>query len=231
VRPVNLLPDKYRARQAVKPAGHTSLFVLGGLAGLLVAVVLPVMAQNSIDSRQSQIAAAKQEQQAEQQRAATLGPFGTFAEVKQQRLDAVNTAAKGRFDWERLMRELSVVLPNGTWITAAKASASGAADDAAAPGAPPADGAVPGAPTLSLSACAPSQSAVAASMVRLRSLHRALDVELMSSTGQDAGSGAGTGTGCGASFQFETTVSFSQTLTGSEGERGDRVPTRLGGGS
>ena len=43
--------------------------------------------------------------------AAALGSFTNFAAIKDQRLASVVTTAQTRFDWERLMREVSMIMP------------------------------------------------------------------------------------------------------------------------
>jgi len=230
MRPVNLLPAGDRRRRPVEVSSHASYIVLGVLAALLLAVVTVVMTQNQITSNRADIARAQQETQAAQARVAALGPFGQFSQVKQTRLQSVTGISSARFDWERLMRELALVLPEDVWITEAEASATGSAE-AAAPAAP-ADPAAAAKPNVKLVGCAPSQPAVAEVMVRLRNLHRADEAQLAESAAPGAGEGAGTAEGCGDSFRFDVTVSFSPApAPEAQGERGNGVPAKLGGGA
>ena len=229
MRAVNLLPVGDRRRRPVEVPSNASYIVLGVLAALLVAVVMVVLTQNQITSHRTDIARAQQETQAAQAKLTALGPFGQFAQVKQTRLQSVTDLSSARFDWERLMRELALVLPKDVWIIEANASASGAAEGGATTTA--AGSSVTG-PNVILVGCAPSQPAVAEVMVRLRNLHRAADVQLTESAEPDSGEDAATPNGCGASVQFNLTVSFSPApAPDAQGENGDAVPTELGGGA
>ena len=227
MRPVNLLPAGDRRRRPVEVSSHASYIVLGVLAVLLLAVVTVVMTQNQITSNRADIARAQQETQAAQARVAALGPFGQFSQVKQTRLQSVTGISSARFDWERLMRELALVLPEDVWIIEANASATGVAEAGA-----PADPAAAAKPNVKLVGCAPSQPAVAEVMVRLRNLHRADEVQLAESAEPGAGEGAGTAEGCGDGFRFDVTVNFSPApAPEAQGERGNGVPAKLGGGA
>jgi Tfp pilus assembly protein PilN len=234
MRAVNLLPAGERGRRPVQVPPNASYFVLGILAALLLAVVALVMTQNKVTTTKAEIAKAEQETQAAQAQVAQLGPFGQFAQIKQSRLQSVTELSSARFDWERMMRELALVLPDDVWVLEANASAvGGQAAGAAAPGA---GTAVPagGGPTLQLVGCAPSQPDVAGVMVRLGNLHRAEDVTLAESGRQEEpGEAAATTEGCGSSLRFDVSIAFSATPApeGQEGESGETVPSQLGGGA
>jgi len=245
MRAVNLLPEGDRARgPAAVPAGSSRL-VLGGLAALLLALIVVVVTQNQITTRKADIAEARHEQQQAEQRSAALGSFGEFSQIKNTRVRSISELANSRFDYERLMRELALVVPDGVWMVSAVASSTGEAEGTGggsstpppATGAPAAAGA--GAPSVKLTGCAKTQSQVAETMVRLRNLHRAEDVQLTDSTRPpEASSGSEGGEasdgGCGANYSFNTTVTFSASGDdddASEGEHGDRVPGTLGGGA
>ena len=251
MRAVNLLPVGERARGPAKVPDRASHIVLGVLGGLVLAVLVVVVTQNQITDRSRQIAEAKQETETAEQRSASLGAFGEFAEIKRTRVQSVSELAKARFDYERLMRELALVLPKDTWVTTATA-ASTAPEDGTAPAAgtttAPAGGAAPSGPSLKLGGCAKTQSKVAETMVRLRNMHRAEDVTLVDSTrpaGPAAGAGApsssssssssgstsgATGEGCGDAFVFNVTIAFAATPDDGNGRDG-KTPVTLGGGS
>ena len=238
MRPVNLLPASERALRPASTSKHASYIVLGVLGGLLLVVLTVVVTQNQINSRTSQIAEVKRETEQAQARAAALGSFGQFASIKETRVASVTQLAKARFDWERLMRELALVLPEDTWITSASASATGAPEGGAAAASPTGTTSVSTTPTVNLVGCAPSQTVVAEVMVRLRNLHRAQDVQLTESARPDLEAGAvaaeptGTGSECGDRYQFNTTVTFAPaTDVAADDEQGDDVPASLGGGS
>ena len=105
-------------------------------------------------------------------------------------MQAVTDLATKRFDWERLMRELALVLPDKVWVsdvTGGDAPGRGRLrhprprpnQATAAAGA--------GSQTVTIKACAPSQKAVAATIVRLRTLYGAQEVDLKDSAKADAG--------------------------------------------
>jgi Tfp pilus assembly protein PilN len=142
-------------------------------------------------------------------------------------MQSVASVAASRFDWERLMRELSRVLPEGSWLHATDATVKPESADPADPAA----AAAPAGPTANLVGCTPNQSDVARMMVRLRQMHRVEDVELGSSA-QENPTEDPTFDNCGKSYKFDLTVTFSVTSPASEAPRGAaRVPASLGGGS
>jgi hypothetical protein len=123
------------------------------------------------------------------------------------------------------MRELALVMPEGSWLRTANATMAGdAAADAAAT-------TTPSGPSATLAGCTPRHSDVAAMMVRLRQLHRVVDVELTSSTrGLEGGTAAPDS--CGLNTSFDITLTFSPGAPADEAPRGaQRVPASLGGGS
>jgi Tfp pilus assembly protein PilN len=238
VRPVNLLPQRYRPAQASGSARGSAYAVLAGLALLLVCVVALAVTLRQISSDRAESAALKTETTAAEGRAAELGDFGALAAAKQARMGSVRQAASARLDWERLVRELAHVLPSGVWLSSVEASGAGkaGASTAATPatGAPTASGAT--GPSLELVGCAPDHRAVAATLVRLRRLHRAEDVRLAASgrTAADAApTSAGSGVaGCGRGNEWSASVRFSpEPASAAPAGDPDGVPPSLGGGS
>jgi len=140
--------------------------------------------------------------------------------------------ADTRFDWERLMRELSRVMPSGSWIQTTDASVTGnvtGSDTASTSttGAP-----VAAQPKANLVGCTPDQSDVAAMMVRMRQLHRVSDVELNESVKQIGTSGDASVDNCGQYYKFDITLTFDAAEPATEAPRGEsQVPASLGGGS
>jgi Tfp pilus assembly protein PilN len=237
MKPVNLLPDDLRPRQATGALRGSSYAVVGGLAVLLLMAVAYVLSANSVNDRKTEIAKVEQETAEALARTAKLAPYQAFAQVKATRIESVKQLASRRFDWERMMREVALVLPDETSITDLSAATTGEA--AAGPGAAPAaadpTAAAASGPSLNLKGCAKRQPDVATLMVRLRRLYRAVDVQLTESTEQTTGGAgatpidAGTGSeGCPlGTVLFDVTVSFSPD----DVEQHKRVPARLGGGA
>jgi Tfp pilus assembly protein PilN len=125
MKAVNLIPGDQRRATPSGNASGGAYAVLGVLAVLLVMAVAYVMTANSVNDKQSKAAAANQEADAAESKTKQLGSFTDFASIKDQRLAAVTSAAQTRFDWERFMRELSRVMPEGSWISETSASATG----------------------------------------------------------------------------------------------------------
>jgi hypothetical protein len=215
------------------------------LGVLLVFTLGYALSANQVNSKRSATIEAKQEADRLQARSAALGPFGDFAQVKQTRMASVRELAGGRFDWERLMRELAYVLPRGSWLQETTASATGdlgaaggggsASPSSSAPASPSSsapDG-ESGQPSAELVGCTPRQSDVARMMVRLREVHRVADVELNESSRADSGTSTGGGNAsgdCGRLYNFDVTINFTADAPELP-EGAHKVPARLGGGS
>jgi Tfp pilus assembly protein PilN len=233
VRPVNLIPQDQRRRTPSEGSGRGAHAVLGVLAVLLAMAVVYVLTANSVTEKNSQAEEARVEAEQLEAQAVQKESFTDFAEIAQTRAASVAAVANTRFDWERLMRELSRVMPDGSWLTGASASATGSTDPGAAP-ADPAAAAAPaaGTPSATLTGCTPKHSDVARMMVRLRQLHRVVDVSLtQSSRGEAATAGAAIDS-CGDNTSFDLTLTFDAAAPVAEAPRGaTRVPAALGGGS
>jgi Tfp pilus assembly protein PilN len=232
VRPVNLIPQEQRRRTPSEGSGRGAYGVLGLLAVLLTMAVAYVLTANNVTERTNQAEEARVEADQLEAQAQSKGEFSAFEQIAQTRVASVTGVAATRFDWERFMRELSRVMPAGSWLISADASVNGATQGGAATGAaaPAADGTATG-PGALLTGCTPKHSDVARLMVRMRQLHRVTDVELRQSSKEDD-AGAADVASCGSMIGFDMSVTFSPTVPVSEAPRGAaRVPVSLGGGS
>ena len=227
MRPVNLLPARYRPRTGGGADSKNAYVTLGVLGLLVLAVFGYVMTANKVSSHNSEIAEARQQIAAAQAQAVTLDGYGSFAGVKEARVSAVKTLATGRLDWERLFRELAHVLPDGVWLTKFQAQAAET------------DGGGELGPTANLEGCAEDHELIADAMVRLRELHVAEEVELTQTVeGQKPeptgfGSGAAaeeTESGCGEFYTFDVAITMSLPTPGMVAPTAEPVPARLGGG-
>jgi Tfp pilus assembly protein PilN len=229
VRPVNLVPQDQRRRPAGEGAGKGAYILCGGLALMLAMVAAYVLTSNNVTEHQNQAAAVRAEADRLEAEVAAQANYTDFADIAQQRLTSVAGVAETRFDWERLMREVSRVMPEGSWLHATDASVTG--DPNSTTVAPAGAVAAPAGPYASFVGCTPDQSDVAQIMVRLRQLHRVEDVKLRESS-QEAVDGEATVDNCGALYKFDVAVTFTPTEPVSEAPRGsERVPASLGGGS
>jgi Tfp pilus assembly protein PilN len=230
VRPVNLLPARYRPRTG-GAGSKTSYVALGALALLVLAVFGYVMTANKVSSANSEMAETRQQIAAAEAQAVTLKGFGDFAGVKEARLSAVKSLATARLDWERLFRELAHVLPNGVWLTGFDGNAASAGENDGG-------GETDVSSTLLLKGCADDHRQIADVIVRLRELHVADDVELARTDAAEEATGpatapvAGVATaaegGCGRYYAFEIRVTLD--LPTPDPAAGEAVPARLGGG-
>ena len=228
MKAVNLIPsDQRRAKPSGESAG-SAYAVLGVLVVLLVMAVAFVVTSNSVNENTAKAKDAKQKAAALEAQVSALDSYTDFASIKEQRLGAVVLAAETRFDWERLMREISRVMPSGSWLQTTEASVLGDPADAAALAVDPA--AAPSGPQATFVGCTPKQSEVAKILVRLRSMHRVTDVELNESL-REQGVLDVTTDSCGSLYKFDVTVTFAPAAP-VEAPRGtNRVPVSLGGGS
>lgn len=213
MRPVNLLPARYRPARASGDRPGIGYFAIGALAVVLLGVVLYVVTQNGINDANDKTAQANAEKAVADAKIGQLQAYGDFATLRATRETAVRSVAELRFDYERLMREMALVLPHDTYLTTFSASAAGATATAGS--------ATGTAPTVTVAGCAPSHQGVATAIVRMRKLHNVTDVNLASSSkaSGDAPSACKTTFSATLTFEPETPTAVQE-----------RVPARLGGG-
>lgn len=228
MRPVNLIPpEQRRGDQAQLRTGPLMYIVLGALVLLLLGVTMLVLTDNRIADGKAEVATLKQEDAAAAAEAKKLAAFTQFRTLSEQRIATVRTLADSRFDWERVMRELSLVLPSNVWLTSLSASATSSTAVAGEGGGSESGlrGAVPG-PALELSGCASGQEAVAEFVTALEDIDGVTRVglgssELASKKGE-AGSGGGGGGDCRTRdfiAQFDLVVAFDAApVPAEEGE-------------
>lgn len=209
MRPVNLLPENLRPRERREGSSTGSYIVLGVLGALLVGMVLYVVTANQVTSHQAETQRLRAETYGAEQRAGALARFGAFKDMKETRMASVAMLSAVRFDWERMARELSLVLPAGVWLTDLKATATGEEPPAGSGGGSSSTSSSSSSssgsssaptgeeeklPNIRLSGCSPTQEGVAEALVRLRRLHQAQEVELIVSEREEQEEGAGTAT-------------------------------------
>ena len=231
MKAVNLVPNDQRRAQVSGAQSGSAYIVIGVLVTLLAMVAGYVVTANRATQGENDAAAAKAEADSLEAEVAQRGAFTNFSQVKETRLASVSGVADTRFDWERFMREVSRVIPSGSWLQSTDASVTGEVTGAEAVSATPGVVAVPQ-PKANLVGCTPDQSDVAQMMVRLRQLHRVENVELNQSTTELGAAGAASVDSCGRYFQFDLMLTFSTTPPATEAPRGEAVvPASLGGGS
>jgi Tfp pilus assembly protein PilN len=213
MRPVNLIPPELRrGDNAPLRTGPLVYIVLGTLVLVLAGVTMVVLTDNKISDRKAEVVRLHREDAAAKAKAERLAAYTQFQAMSEQRLATVRTLADSRFDWERVMRELALILPENVWLTNLSASASqGESSGESSGGGGGLTGSVQG-PSLSLSGCTTSQDAVAGFVTALKDIDGVTRVGLESSTGSGgAAGGEGGGGGCesvGKSTQFQLVVAF-----------------------
>jgi Tfp pilus assembly protein PilN len=220
MRPVNLIPlEERHGSQSPLRTGPLPYIVLGALVLLLAGVALLVTTGNEISEQRNEIVSLKQQNLAAEQRAQELTPYVQFAELHRARVETVSSLADSRFDWERVMRELSKVLPSNVWLTTLNASAS--AQSASAAGASSESGgsglrgSVAG-PALEISGCSTGQDGVAGFVTALKQIDGVTRVGVESSAlpslaSGEGGGGEGGGTDCRTRkfiTEFQLVVAF-----------------------
>ena len=230
MKAVNLIPSEQRRAKPTGKSSGVAYVVVGLLSVLLAMAVAYVLTSNKVNENQTKAAEAGQEADALEAQAAQMGSFTNFAAIKEQRLVSVVSTAQTRFDWERLMREVSRIMPEGSWLKTTDASVLGT-DEAAAQASSGAAQVVPVGPSATFVGCTRKQSEVATLMVRMRQMYRVSDVELNASAQESTDAQASLDS-CGQLYQFDVTVTFEPVAPTKEAPRGSvRVPASLGGGS
>ncbi len=205
MRPINLIPpEERRSHGGGSRSGPLSYIVVGALAVLLIGVIALVLTANQISDREDEVATLQAQKATAVARANRLVPYTNFAQVAQQRTLAVTELADGRFDWPRVIRQLSLILPRGVYFESLTGSAGGGGGG---------EGAAAGVagPSLTLVGCAPGQDTVAAFVAALKEVDGVTRVGLSNSTisGKEAeGEGDGGFCSLGEKAQFEIVAAF-----------------------
>lgn len=195
MRPVNLIPpEDRRGDRAPLRAGALSYVLVGAAAAALVAVLAVVLTQNSITERENEVAELEVRRDAAQQKATALAPYAQFAALQEQRELTVSSLAQSRFDWERVLRELALVVPDGVTLEGLDASTAGGTEAGETDVATD----TPGVPSLAMSGCAPDHDVVAELVAALEDIDGITRVGLENSTKSGAGDAAAEGTTSGS---------------------------------
>lgn len=180
MRPINLIPsDQRRGEHAPMRSGPLAYAIVGLLCVALAGITALVLTNNKVSDRKADVAELKVEEQEVKARVERLQGYVDFATTRQARVATVSSLADSRFDWERVMRELSRVLPSDVWLINLTASAQ--------PGVELEDGAglqtrgsVTG-PALEMVGCGTSQESVARLIAALRDIDGVTRVGVTSS--------------------------------------------------
>jgi Tfp pilus assembly protein PilN len=203
VRAVNLIPtDARRGSAAPARSGGAVYVLLGALAIAVVALASYVLTQNSISDRQARLAKVKQDADTAQATATALAPYRQFAQLSQTRVETVRSLASSRFDWERAMHDLALVMPDNVWLTSFVGTVAPGINFGGA-GATGSTGtgtlrSSQQVPAVELVGCTENQAEVARVMARLRLVQGVTQVSLAASEKSDVSTAAGGSGAAGA---------------------------------
>lgn len=235
MRPVNLIPPEERhGERGPMRTGPVPYLLVGALVAVLAGVTALVVTGSQIADRKSEVVKLEREDAVAGARAKRLAAYSQFRTLREQRVQTVTSLADSRFDWERVMRELALVLPHDVWLTNLDASAAGGSEGGGGGGGGM-SGSIAG-PSLEIGGCATGHDAVAGFVTALKEIDGVTRVGVESSElagekeGGGSASGSGGGSGGGSSSdcrtrsfiaQFKMVVAFDaapvpQTASGSE---------------
>jgi Tfp pilus assembly protein PilN len=225
VRAVNLIPpEERRGEKAPMRTGSLGYVVVGVLGAALFAVTAIVLTSNKISDSEAEKSSLESQVAMAQAEADRLGSFADFASMQQAREQTVASLAQSRFDWERVLRELAIVIPHDVWLTnldatisseaASSSSSSSASGSSASGGSESVQG-----PSLHIQGCAAGHEAVARFLAALHDVDGVTRVSVLNSdlpdpstTGTaEAADVGGTTTGCSSRdfvSQFEVVAAF-----------------------
>lgn len=167
MRPVNLIPENdRRGSPSAARGGPLAYILVGGLIVLLAGVTLLVTTNNQISASQSESTELSAEIASVEARVSQLAAYTQLREVHQERVETVTGLADSRFDWERVLREVSLILPHDVWLTNLTGSVTPAVSINGSAGVG-LRGSVPG-PALEIVGCASGQDAVAGFVTALK---------------------------------------------------------------
>lgn len=217
MRPVNLIPpEERRGHDAPLRSGPLVYILVGALVAVLAAVTAMALLDSQISDRKGELKRLEREDAVVAARALRLSAYTQFRALHEQRVETVASLADSRFDWERVMRELSLILPKDVWLTDLTASATGGAGGDAGGSSSGLGSSIAG-PSLQLSGCAAGQEGVAGFVTALKDIDGVTRVGVQSSAladgeagPEEAASGGGEG-GCSSQdfiASFEIVVAF-----------------------
>jgi Tfp pilus assembly protein PilN len=210
MRPVNLIPKEERpgGRKPMR-AGPLAYILIAGLAIGVIALTALVVENGKVSDRKAEVARLQSEKAGVEAKASSLASYSEFANIREQRNATVTELANSRFDWEKVLSELALVMPADVKLTSLVGSVS---PTAAVGGGIGMRSAIPG-PALEIAGCAPSQPEVANFIEDLKSIDGVTRVGtpsagFTSSGGGGGGEGATAGTCPNDWAQFQMVAGF-----------------------
>ncbi|HEY8467641.1 MAG TPA: PilN domain-containing protein [Solirubrobacterales bacterium] len=199
MRPVNLIPpEERRGDRAPLRRGPVAYALVGALAVALVAVLALVLFSNSVTEKESRLAALEAERDAVAAEAQALAPYAQFAAMQQNRELTVISLADSRFDWERVLRELALVIPDDVWLLELTGEAVGNGEDGGTLG-----------PSLQISGCGRDHEAVARFIAALEDIDGVTRVGLSDTVREEGGSSGSNAEGGATCYGRDLPATFN----------------------
>lgn len=210
MRPVNLIPAEERpgGRKPLR-AGPLAYIVVGALAAAVIAITALVVTNDQVSDHKAEVTTLESEKASVESKVAALASYSEFSSVREQRLATVTELADSRFDWERVLAELSLVLPPDVQLTSLTGTVSPQANVSGGSGIG-LRSQIAG-PALEMVGCASGQASVAGFVEALKGIDGVTRVGLPSSTVGGGGASAETASSCGGSgrtAQFQLVAGF-----------------------
>lgn len=181
MRAVNLLPSDAKKTGS---AGRRRLPLVVAAGGILVVTAasafLAFSASGAADERRAELALTEAAIAAVPTPTQSAAASGLVAQERADRVAALSAALSSRVAVDRVLRELSYVLPADAWLTGLIANAPSPADSAATPGTTPAPTSS-GAPGVTIQGATFSHESVARVLARLSVLPTLENVRLTAS--------------------------------------------------
>ena len=211
MRPVNLIPpEDRRGEKAPMRTGALAYVVVAVLGLALLTITGIVLMSNQISDRKTEKSSLESQLSTAQAEADRTKSFADFAALQLSREQTVASLAQSRFDWERVLRELAIVIPHDVWLTSLNASvsqdaATSSASSSSSSGSSAGSESITG-PSLQIEGCAGGHEAVARFLAALGDVDGVTRVSVLKSDRPDL-----------ASSSAATTADSSGTAAGSEG--------------
>ena len=227
MRPVNLIPpEARRGEKAPMRTGALSYVIVAVLAVALLGVTGVVLTNNQISDREAEKSGLESRLAEAEARAKRVSAFADFASLQQARAQTVDDLARSRFDWERVLRELAIVIPEDIWLTNLTATASPAVQISSDSGSSSssdsgADLSSVQGPSLRIVGCGTGHDAVARFLAALRDIGGVTRVSVLSSDRPDPDSGGGGSEDCATRDfipKFDIVVAFDAVQVGTSTE-------------
>jgi len=182
MRAVNLLPVEERGGRRRPPAAPVAVAGLGVILASVLAVGF-FSASGKVDEREQELTVLERQVAAARRAAKPAKPVrrGRSAE-RNKRLTALNDALGKRLAWDRVLRDVSLVLPDDVWLSSLKAGEPGAAGASSTPATP-----TPSALTVTFTGFTYSQEGVARLLTRLGLAPELTNVRLQQSSVTEVG--------------------------------------------